>query len=195
MKKLLFIWFAAASALLFTVTASAYSAYIDPSAMTYIIQMIAGIAIAAGAGLGFYFRRIKRAFGKLGKKKDGAAVNDASLTDDFDDDDDDDDYGFGDYELPTDNTAPQAPPAAEPAATPASTAIPAAPAAASAPAEPFHHEVHSAPAVVYDKYDETGGDALAALAAENNALRAELAREHEKVEILIKALAVCTQKD
>ncbi len=195
MKKLLFIWFAAASALLFTVSASAYSAYIDPSAMTYIIQMIAGIAIAAGAGLGFYFRRIKRAFGKLGKKKDdGATVNDASLPDDFDDDDD---YGFGDYELPTDNTAPQAPPAAEPAAaaSTASTASTAAPAAASAPAKPFPSEVHSAPAVVYDKYDETGGDALAALAAENKALRAELAREHEKVEILIKALAVCTQRD
>ena len=36
------------------------SAYIDPSVMTYAIQAIAGIAIAVGAGIGIYFRKIKK---------------------------------------------------------------------------------------------------------------------------------------
>ena len=36
-------------------------AYIDPSAMTFIIQIIAGVAIAAGAALGFYWRKFRRA--------------------------------------------------------------------------------------------------------------------------------------
>ncbi len=35
-------------------------AYIDPSSMTYLIQIIAGVVIAAGAGLGFYWKRIRR---------------------------------------------------------------------------------------------------------------------------------------
>ena len=47
--------------ILFSVTAFAY---IDPSAMTYIIQIIAGVVIAAGAAFGFYWRKIKRAFSK-----------------------------------------------------------------------------------------------------------------------------------
>ena len=35
-------------------------AYIDPSVTTYLIQAIAGIAIAAGAAFGIYFRRAKK---------------------------------------------------------------------------------------------------------------------------------------
>lgn len=35
-------------------------AYIDPSSMTYLIQIIAGVVIAAGAGIGFYWKRIRR---------------------------------------------------------------------------------------------------------------------------------------
>ena len=35
-------------------------AYIDPSVMTYMIQVIAGIVIAVGAAVGFYFRRAKK---------------------------------------------------------------------------------------------------------------------------------------
>lgn len=35
-------------------------AYIDPSAMTFIIQIIAGVAIAAGAALGFYWRKFRQ---------------------------------------------------------------------------------------------------------------------------------------
>ncbi len=44
-------------------------AYIDPSAMTYIIQIVAGAVIAIGAALGFYWRRLKRAVRKK-KNKD-----------------------------------------------------------------------------------------------------------------------------
>ena len=35
-------------------------AYIDPSVMTYMIQVIAGIAVAVGAVAGIYIRRIRR---------------------------------------------------------------------------------------------------------------------------------------
>lgn len=43
---------------------STANAYIDPSAMTYIIQIIVGIVIACGAAIGFYFKKIKRIFKK-----------------------------------------------------------------------------------------------------------------------------------
>lgn len=35
-------------------------AYIDPSAVTYAIQAVAGIVIAIGAAAGIYFRRAKK---------------------------------------------------------------------------------------------------------------------------------------
>ena len=35
-------------------------AYIDPSVMTYVIQAVAGIVIAAGAVIGIYWRKAKR---------------------------------------------------------------------------------------------------------------------------------------
>ena len=35
-------------------------AYIDPSVITYVIQAVAGIAIAVGAAVGIYFRKAKR---------------------------------------------------------------------------------------------------------------------------------------
>ena len=34
--------------------------YIDPSVTTYLIQVVAGVAIAVGAGLAIYFRRAKK---------------------------------------------------------------------------------------------------------------------------------------
>lgn len=34
--------------------------YIDPSVTTYIIQAVAGVAIAVGAVAGIYFRRAKK---------------------------------------------------------------------------------------------------------------------------------------
>ena len=51
-------------------------AYIDPSAMTFIIQIIAGVAIAAGAAFGFYWRKFRR------------AVTRKKRSDDYDEDDD-----------------------------------------------------------------------------------------------------------
>ena len=35
-------------------------AYIDPSVITYVIQAVAGIAIAVGAAVGIYWRRAKK---------------------------------------------------------------------------------------------------------------------------------------
>lgn len=61
------------------------NAYIDPSSMTYIVQLVVGIVIACGGAIVFYFRKLKR---KL-RKKDGdapAPVNTARDDEDFDDD-------------------------------------------------------------------------------------------------------------
>ena len=80
------IYYSICIALLLTVPCSAY---IDPSAMTYIIQLVAGMAIAAGAAFGFYFRKIKRAFSRIGNK-DKVYVGETDA-------DDDDDFGLGDY--------------------------------------------------------------------------------------------------
>lgn len=35
-------------------------AYIDPSALTYLIQVVAGVLVAVGAVAGLYFRRAKK---------------------------------------------------------------------------------------------------------------------------------------
>lgn len=64
-KKLLLIFFFAVS-FMFLYSENVH-AYIDPSVMTYAIQIIAGIVIALGAFLGVYFRKIKKKVGnKLG---------------------------------------------------------------------------------------------------------------------------------
>ena len=82
MKKLLaFIAFFVLSMLMCMSTAFAY---IDPSAMTYIIQIVAGVVIAAGAALGFYWRRIKRAVSKRKNKEE-----DEEYEDDEEEDEDD----------------------------------------------------------------------------------------------------------
>ena len=39
-------------------------AYIDPSVITYLIQAVAGIAIAVGAAVGIYWRRARKKFHK-----------------------------------------------------------------------------------------------------------------------------------
>lgn len=36
------------------------NAYIDPSVMTYMIQVVAGIVVAVGAIVGVYFRKAKK---------------------------------------------------------------------------------------------------------------------------------------
>ncbi len=35
-------------------------AYIDPSVLTYVIQAVAGVAVAVGAVIGIYWRRVKK---------------------------------------------------------------------------------------------------------------------------------------
>lgn len=58
MKRLgLLLYFTLCFLLLFTT--SAY-AYIDPSVMTYTIQVIAGVAVAVGAFFAIYWRRAKK---------------------------------------------------------------------------------------------------------------------------------------
>ena len=166
MKKVLtFVYFFFCASMLFSITALAY---IDPSAMTYMIQLIAGIAIAAGAGFGFYFRKIRRRLSKFAKK-----------------DDDDDMTGFGDYEIEDaagagirSKTGAAAP---DKSAVSADIAVPAfeslAEAAASAVPAP-------------DPFDEAGGEG--GLAAENERLRRLLAEERQKVALLKQALHICT---
>ena len=84
MKKIIsFILFFVLSMLMCMSTALAY---IDPSAMTFIVQVIAGIVITAGAALGFYWRRLKRAVSKR-KHKD----EDEEYEEDDDEDDEDED--------------------------------------------------------------------------------------------------------
>ena len=183
MKKLIkYLYYSAALALLLTVSSAAY---IDPSAMTYIIQIIAGVAIAAGAAFGFYWRRIKRFFTK---NKDNAYVVD-------DDDDDDDDYGMDDYSLPDSGNA-AASGAAAPAASASTAAASSAPAAAAyaAPAPRtapgYADDVIDLPEL--DKYDD--GSSNAALVRENRELRRMLAEERQKVEDLRRAIHICTER-
>lgn len=57
-SKILFVMFFIVSFMLFY--SENVNAYIDPSVMTYAIQAVAGIAIAVGAFLGIYFRKIKK---------------------------------------------------------------------------------------------------------------------------------------
>lgn len=70
MKKILvFVYFFLAVTLM---TLRNAQAYIDPSSMTYLIQIIAGAAVAVGAGLGFYWKRIKRYFRNKKRAKEEA---------------------------------------------------------------------------------------------------------------------------
>ncbi len=63
-KLLRFAFYATGAAVIMTPTAYAY---IDPATTSYVIQIIAGIVIACGAGIGIFWNRIRR---KL-RKKDG----------------------------------------------------------------------------------------------------------------------------
>ena len=60
--------------------------YIDPSAMTYMIQLVAGIVIAGSAAAGFYLRKFKKIFNF--KKDNKKIVFNA----------DDDDEGFEEFD-------------------------------------------------------------------------------------------------
>lgn len=85
MKKLrtaaVFCGFFALGMAFFSLTANAY---IDPSAMTYIVQLVVGIVIACGGAFAFYFRKLKR---KLSKKDAAPANMEVAIPDDDDFDD------------------------------------------------------------------------------------------------------------
>ena len=68
------------------------SAYIDPSAMTYIVQVIVGVIVVGGATFGFYFNKIKRAIRKKNEKNVDAVVS-------VDTEEIDDNGEFDDFEL------------------------------------------------------------------------------------------------
>ena len=56
-KILRYCYFMICFSVMFTLPAYAY---LDPSVMTYAIQVIAGIAVAVGAIVGVYWRRFKK---------------------------------------------------------------------------------------------------------------------------------------
>lgn len=57
-KEILWVgYFTACFMLMFGVN---LQAYIDPSVMTYVIQAVAGIAVALGAAVGIYWRKAKK---------------------------------------------------------------------------------------------------------------------------------------
>ncbi len=54
---------------LFSVITPNVYAYIDPSATTYILQVVLGALIAGGAAIGVYWHKIKRFFKNRKNKK------------------------------------------------------------------------------------------------------------------------------
>lgn len=58
-RKLKFTYFFTLFTLLFSMTAYAY---IDPATTTYLIQIVAGVFIAAGATIGIFWKKIKLFF-------------------------------------------------------------------------------------------------------------------------------------
>lgn len=44
--------------------------YIDPSAMTYTIQVVAGIVVALGAGAGIFIKKFKKKMNIKSKNKE-----------------------------------------------------------------------------------------------------------------------------
>ena len=63
------------------------SAYLDPSVMPYTIQVVAGVAVAAGAVVGVLWRRAKKKVqDKLGIDENAKKEVEEEI--DFDDDDD-----------------------------------------------------------------------------------------------------------
>ena len=83
---------------LFSTTASAY---IDPSAMTFLTQVIVGIVIASGTAVGFFFKKMKRKLKKDGSKPSQKANQTTVET--FDNDDEFDDSKLSADELNTMN--------------------------------------------------------------------------------------------
>lgn len=62
MKKMFkYLYFILCMMLMFTMSVSAY---IDPSVMTYTVQVIAGIAVVVGTVVGVLWRKAKKMFRK-----------------------------------------------------------------------------------------------------------------------------------
>lgn len=66
MKILKFVYFFAC---FFMLLGNTSFAYIDPSAVTYVIQAVAGVAIAAGAACTVYRHKIMKFFRNQQKKR------------------------------------------------------------------------------------------------------------------------------
>ena len=49
--------------------------YIDPATTSYLIQIIAGIIIACGAGIGIFWNKIGRLFRNKGEKNNAPVQN------------------------------------------------------------------------------------------------------------------------
>ena len=88
-----FAWFFILGTFLFSVTASAY---IDPSAMTYIVQIIVGIVIACSAAIALFFRKVKRKLRREAKPQDDHKEQEPV---DFENDEEFDDSHLTDSEI------------------------------------------------------------------------------------------------
>ena len=85
MKKSVITVFAVFFVLGMLMFSTVSSAYLDPTTVTFIVQIVAGVAVACGAAFTFYFRKIKK---KLKGDKDDSKDDVASLDnsqDGFDD--------------------------------------------------------------------------------------------------------------
>ncbi|MCL2082263.1 MAG: hypothetical protein FWH04_03380 [Oscillospiraceae bacterium] len=72
MKKVMRIaYFSLCVACMLTVSAFAY---LDPSTTTALIQLIAGLAVAAGVGFGIFRHKIKHLFQKKDKTHDSGEI-------------------------------------------------------------------------------------------------------------------------
>ena len=52
------------------------SAYIDPAATSYVLQLIVGAVVVGGAAIGYYVRKIRRKVNKSDEKNTGVSVDD-----------------------------------------------------------------------------------------------------------------------
>ena len=60
MKKVYRIYSLICAVALFVILQLESFAYLDPSVVTYLVQAIAGVVIALGAGIAFYFHKVKK---------------------------------------------------------------------------------------------------------------------------------------
>lgn len=82
MKKILvYLYFGVLAVIALSVNVSAY---LDPSTTTYLIQIIAGVFIAAGATAGIVWHKLKRT---VKKKTSSEELKESNATDDEKDED------------------------------------------------------------------------------------------------------------